>query len=66
MPDDTHPLKQALIDLAEWHDRWRDEPELAALVDAVRGAWIGYVAASCEVPQKLALLRCGVILVFSE
>jgi len=50
MSDDPHPLKQALIDLAEWHDRWRDEDELEPLVEAVRKAWIGYVAANCEVP----------------
>jgi hypothetical protein len=48
-PDDPHPLKRALIDLAEWHDRWRDEPGLESLVGAVRGSWIGYVAANCEV-----------------
>jgi hypothetical protein len=47
MPDDTHPLKQALIDLAEWHDRWRDEPGLELLVEAARREWIGYVAANC-------------------
>jgi len=45
---------QALIDLAEWHGRWRDEPGLAALVEAVRGARIRYVAANCEVPRELA------------
>jgi hypothetical protein len=51
MPAHTHPLKQALVHLAEWLDRWRGEPELAALVEAVRGAWIGNVAAKCEVPR---------------
>ena len=51
MPDDPHPLKQALIDLAEWHDRWRGEPGLESLVEAVRRAWISYVAANCEVPS---------------
>jgi hypothetical protein len=28
MPNDTHPLKQAVIDLGTWVDRWRDEPGL--------------------------------------
>ena len=51
MPDETHPLKQALIDLAEWHDRWREETGLEPLVDAVCRAWIGYVAANCEIPR---------------
>lgn len=49
-------LKQAVIDLAEWHDRWRDESGLESLVEAVRRAWIGYVAANCEVHRGDGLL----------
>ena len=53
MSDDTHPLKEAVIDLRTWVDRWRDEPGLEALVDAVREAWMDYVAGSgmLEVPR---------------
>jgi hypothetical protein len=29
-----------------WVDRWRDEPGLEMLVDAVREAWMDYVAGS--------------------
>ena len=36
MTDNTHPLKEALTDLGTWVDRWRDEPGLETLVDAVR------------------------------
>jgi hypothetical protein len=59
MTDDTHPLKQATIELATWVDRWREEPGLETLVDAVRGAWMNYVAGSgiFEIPradEKLA------------
>ncbi len=54
MPDDAHAPKEALIDLAEWHDRWRDEPELEPLVEAVRRAWIGYVAARTAILRRNA------------
>jgi hypothetical protein len=46
MTDDTHPLKQAVIDLGTWVDTWRDEPGLETLVDTVRHAWMDYVAGS--------------------
>ena len=46
MIEDTHPLKESIIDLATWVDRWRDEPGLETLVDAVREAWMDYVAGS--------------------
>jgi hypothetical protein len=49
--DDTGPDQAAILDLTEWHDRWRDEQELEPLVEAVRRAWIGYVALNCEVPR---------------
>jgi hypothetical protein len=53
MTDDTHPLKEAVIDLGTWVDRWRDEPGLETLVDAVREAWMNYVAGSgmFEIPR---------------
>jgi hypothetical protein len=43
MNDDTNPLKEAVIELGTWVDRWRDEPDLETLVDAVRKAWMDYV-----------------------
>ena len=46
MTDDPQPLKEAVIDLGTWVDRWRDEPGLETLVDAVREAWMDYVAGS--------------------
>jgi hypothetical protein len=46
MPDDTHPLKEAVIDLGTWLDTWREEPGLESLVDAVRESWMDYVAGS--------------------
>jgi hypothetical protein len=53
MTDDTHPLKEAVVDLGTWVDRWRDEPGLEILVDAVREAWMDYVAGSglFEIPR---------------
>ena len=53
MDQDTHPLKEAVIDLGTWVDRWRDEPGLETLVGAVREAWIDYVAGSgmFEIPR---------------
>jgi hypothetical protein len=53
MTDDTHPLKEAVIDLGTWVDRWREEPGLEILVDAVREAWMDYVAGSgmFEIPR---------------
>ena len=53
MPDNPHPLKEAVIDLGTWVDRWRDEPGLEALVDSVREAWMDYVAGSgmFEIPN---------------
>jgi hypothetical protein len=53
MSDDTHPLKEAVIELGTWVDRWRDEPGLETLVDAVREAWMDYVAGSgmFEIPR---------------
>jgi hypothetical protein len=53
MIDNAHHLKAALIDLGTWVDRWRDEPRLETLVDAVRGAWMDYVAGSemFEIPR---------------
>ena len=53
MSDDAHPLKQAVIELGTWVDRWRDEPGLETLVDAVREAWMDYVAGSgmFEIPR---------------
>jgi hypothetical protein len=46
MNNDAHPLKQAVIELGTWVDRWRDEPGLETLVDAVREAWMDYVTGS--------------------
>jgi len=53
MTDDPRPLRDAVIDLATWVDRSRDEPGLEALVDAVREAWMEYVAGSgmFEIPR---------------
>jgi hypothetical protein len=34
MTDDAHRLKEAIIELGTWVDRWRDEPGLETLVDA--------------------------------
>jgi len=53
MTEDAHPLKEAIIDLGTWVDRWRDEPGLETLVDSVREAWMDYVAGSgtFEIPQ---------------
>jgi hypothetical protein len=53
MTDNTNPLKKAIIELGTWVDKWRDEPSLEALVDAVREAWMDYVAGSgmFEVPR---------------
>jgi len=64
MSDDTHPLKQAVIELGTWVDRRRDEPGLESLVDAVREAWMDYVAGSgmFEIPRadgKLAEVITG-------
>jgi hypothetical protein len=41
MPDEAHPLEQAIVELGEWHNRWRDEPGLNPLMDTVRKAWTG-------------------------
>ena len=62
MSDDAHPLKEALIDLGTWVDRWRDEPGLEMLVDAVRVAWMGYVAGSgmFEIPRGDGKLAEGI------
>ncbi len=38
--DRTH---QALTDLADWINSWRDEPELLALVSPVARAWLDFV-----------------------
>ena len=46
MPEDPHPLKEAVIDLGTWVDTWRDQPGLESLVDAGRESWMDYVAAS--------------------
>jgi hypothetical protein len=53
MSDDVHPLKQAVIDLGTWVDCWRDKAGLETLVDAVREAWMDYVAGSgmFEIPR---------------
>ena len=64
MTDDTHPLKEAVIELGTWVDGWRDEPGLETLVDAVREAWMDYVAGSglFEIPRadgKLAEVITG-------
>jgi hypothetical protein len=54
MPDDTHPLKEAVIDLGTWLDTRRDQPGLESLVDAVRELWMEYVAGSgmFEIPRS--------------
>ena len=53
MPDNPHPLKEAVTDLGAWVDTWRDEPGLETLVDSVREAWMDYVAGSgmFEIPR---------------
>ena len=53
MTDNTHPLKEAIIELGTWVDRWRDEPDLETLVGSVREAWMDYVAGSgmFEIPR---------------
>ncbi len=53
MSDDAHTLKRAVIELGTWVDRWRDEPGLETLVDAVREAWMDYVTGSgmFEIPR---------------
>jgi hypothetical protein len=53
MIEDTHPLKESIIDLGTWVDTWRNEPGLETLVDAVREAWMDYVALSgmFEIPR---------------
>ena len=53
MTDNPHALKEAVVDLGTWVDRWRDEPGLETLVDAVREAWMDYVAGSglFEIPR---------------
>ena len=53
MSDDTNPLKESVIDLGTWVDTWRDEPGLETVVDAVREAWMDYVAGSgmFEIPR---------------
>jgi hypothetical protein len=53
MTDVAHPLKEAVIELGTWVDTWRDEPGLETLVDAVREAWMDYVAGSgvFEIPR---------------
>ena len=53
MTDNAHPLKEAVFELGTWVDRWRDEPGLETLVDAVREAWMDYVAGSrmFEIPR---------------
>ena len=53
MNNDSHPLKNAVIYFGTWVDRWRDEPGLETLVDAVREAWMDYVAGSemFEIPR---------------
>ena len=53
MTDNAHPLKQAVIDLGTPVDTWVDEPGVETLVDAVREAWMDYVAGSgmFEIPR---------------
>jgi hypothetical protein len=53
MSDDAHPLGESIIELGGWVGKWRDEPGLETLVDAVREAWMGYVAGSgmFEIPH---------------
>ncbi len=57
MNDNDHPLKEAIIDLGTWVDKWRDEPGLETLVDAVREARLllgGRVAAKSPVEKVAA------------
>jgi hypothetical protein len=59
MTEDPHPLKEAVIDLGTWLDTWRDQPGLELLVDAVRDAWMDYVAGSgmFEIPSAKGKLE---------
>ena len=41
-----HPRKTAIVEIAEWHDRWRGDEQLEPLVEAVREAWIEFAADS--------------------
>ena len=53
MRDDSFPAKDAVIELANWIDKWRDEPEIEPLSAAVFDAWVDYVAGSglFEIPR---------------
>jgi hypothetical protein len=53
MSDDADPLGESIIELGGRVDKWRDEPGLETLVDAVREAWMDYVVGSgmFEIPH---------------
>jgi hypothetical protein len=44
--DDSFPAKDAVIELANWIDKWREEPGVEPLNSAVFEAWLDYVAGS--------------------
>jgi hypothetical protein len=54
MAEEQEPLKQAVWELAEWLDRWRETEGLEALVDEIRGAWLEYVVENFEVARPNA------------
>ena len=49
--EDRQSTKDAVWELAEWLDRWRETEGLEALVDEIRGAWLEYVVEHFEVAQ---------------
>jgi len=64
MAEDQDPLKQAVWELAEWLDRWRETEGLEALVDEIRGAWLEYVVEHFEVAPPEADGRLADVIPF--
>jgi hypothetical protein len=52
MRDEHELLKQAVIELAEWLDRWRDTEAIEQPADPVREVWLDFVAANFEIPRR--------------
>ncbi len=44
MSDGSFPAKDAVVELGNWIDKWRDEPVLEPLNSAVYEAWLDYVS----------------------
>jgi hypothetical protein len=52
MRDEDELLRQAVVELAQWLDRWRDTEAIEQLADPVRQVWLDYVAANFEIPRR--------------